>query len=73
MWSGPDSTARRHRLVLLVTLELVLAGVALVYGAVTGLWATLAIGVVLLAFAVYSGVVLAGLRRRARSGERPES
>lgn len=71
LWSGPDGTSRRRRLVILIVLESVLGVVALVYGVVTGLWATVAIGVVLLLFAMYSAVVLAGLVRRSRRGDGP--
>jgi hypothetical protein len=63
-WSGPDGTSRRRRLLLFIVLESGLGAVAVVYGLVTGLWATVVLGVILLLFAVYSGVVLAGLRRR---------
>lgn len=73
LWSGPDSDGRRRRLRLLVVIEGVLGVAALVYGLVTSLWASAVIGAALLLFAVYSVVVLLGLRRRDRDGERPRA
>ncbi|PVZ11021.1 hypothetical protein C8D89_104235 [Actinomycetospora cinnamomea] len=61
---GPDRSGRRVRLRLLVGIGVVLGLPALVYGIVTALWASAAVGVVLLAVAVYAVVVLRGLQRR---------
>jgi Flp pilus assembly protein TadB len=65
---GPDRAGRRGRLRLIVLIGCVLGAAALVYGLVTSLWASVAIGALLLVVAAYSAVVLRGLARRDRTG-----
>ncbi|WP_433784441.1 hypothetical protein ACQPX6_29850 [Actinomycetospora sp. CA-101289] len=60
---GPDRHGRRTRLLLLVVIGSVLGLAAVVYGVVTGLWASAVIGGVLLVVAIYCAVVLRRLRR----------
>ena len=62
---GPDRRGRRRRLSLIVAIGSLLGAAAVVYGLVVSLWAPVVLGAVLLAVAVYSAVVLRGLRRRS--------
>jgi hypothetical protein len=62
---GPDRSGRRTRLRLIVAIGSLLGAAAVVYGLVVSLWAPVVLGAVLLAIAVYSAVVLRGLRRRS--------
>jgi uncharacterized membrane-anchored protein len=62
---GPDRSGRRTHLRLIVAIGSLLGAAAVVYGLVVSLWAPVVLGVVLLAVAVYSAVVLRSLRRRS--------
>lgn len=66
---GPDSSVRRTRLRLIALGEGVLGALALVYGLVTQLWASVGVGVLLLLVAAYGALVLWRLRR---SGPPPD-
>lgn len=65
---GPDRAGRRGRLVLIAAITGILGAAAVIYGIVTSLWASTAIGVLLLLVTLYTLVVLRGLLRRDHRG-----